>query len=239
MKEHKDKIIKYIKEAIPSKKILSFDLGVIDYNDAYDLQQNLYDHINLNPNPGVILILEHAPVITIGSNKNLGNLIINERKLKEQNIGLVQSTRGGDITLHAPGQIVCYPILNLSRIKKDLTLYVDNLEQVIINTLDAYEIIGKRVNKHRGIFVSDFKIASIGLKIKKWVTLHGFSLNVNIDLKYFNNITACGLKDHPQTSMEKILNKTIPIDDVKEQILISFKKVFDIPITKIDPEYLK
>ncbi len=239
MKEYINKIIRYIKEAAPAKKILLFDLGLIDYNDAYDLQQNLFEHIRLNPEPGVILILEHVPVITIGSNKNMGNLIISEKRLKEQNIGLVQSTRGGDITLHAPGQVVCYPILNLSSIKKDLTLYVNNLEQVIIDVLDAYKIRGTRVAKHRGIFVSDFKIASIGLRIKKWVTFHGFSLNVNIELKYFNNITACGLKDYPQTSMEKILNKTIPIDDVKEQILISFKKVFDIPIIKIDPGHLK
>ncbi len=239
MKEYKDKIIKYIKETSPAIKILSLDLGMIDYNDAYALQQNLFEHIKLNPDPGIILILEHTPVITIGSNKNLGNLIISEEKLKDQNIGLVQSTRGGDITLHAPGQVVCYPILNLSSINKDLTLYVNNLEQVIIDTLDKYGIKGTRVDKHRGIFVSDLKIASIGLRIKKWVTLHGFSLNINIDLKYFNNITACGLKNHPPTSMEKILNKTIPIDDVKEQILISFKKVFDIPITKIDPKHLK
>ena len=181
MKEYINKIIRYIKEAAPAKKILLFDLGLIDYNDAYDLQQNLFEHIRLNPEPGVILILEHVPVITIGSNKNMGNLIISEKRLKEQNIGLVQSTRGGDITLHAPGQVVCYPILNLSSIKKDLTLYVNNLEQVIIDVLDAYKIKGTRVAKHRGIFVSDFK----------------------------------------------------------KQILISFKKVFDIPIIKIDPGHLK
>ncbi len=239
MKDFKNKIIKYITKTAPVKDILSFDLGLIDYNDAYELQQNIFEHIKQSTAPGIILLLEHTPVITIGSNKNLGNLIVSEKKLKEQNIELVRSTRGGDVTLHAPEQIVCYPILNLSRIKNDLTLFVDNLEQVIINTLEKYEIKGIRVNKHRGVFVSNFKIASIGLKIKKWTALHGFSLNVNIDHNYFNYLISCGLKDYPQTSMKKILNKTIPVCDVKEQILISFKKVFDMPITKIDPERLK
>ncbi len=230
MKDFKNKIIKYITKTAPVKDILSFDLGLIDYNDAYELQQNIFEHVKQSTAPGIILLLEHTPVITIGSNKNFGNLIVSEKKLKEQNIELAQSTRGGDITLHAPGQIVCYPILNLSLKKNELTLFVNNLEQVIINTLDKYEIKGTRVNKHRGIFVSNFKIASIGLKIKKWTALHGFSLNVNIDHDYFNYLISCGLKDYPQTSMKKILNKTIPFYNVKEQILISFKKVFDMPI---------
>jgi lipoate-protein ligase B len=215
------------------KNILSFNLGLISYNEAYDLQLKLFELTKSNNNPGVILILEHYPVITIGSNRSTRNLLATIEKLKNQNIELLQSDRGGDITLHTPGQVVCYTILNLSRIKKDLTLFVHNLEQVIIEVLAHYNIQGTRVTRHRGIFVNNFKIASIGLKVKKWITFHGFSININNDLKYYDNIIACGLKDYPQTSIQKILNRPIHINDVKEQIVHSFENTFKIPILKI------
>jgi lipoate-protein ligase B len=228
-----NKIIDSVSCSNTQKNILGLDLGLISYNEAYDLQIRLFELIRSDDRPGAILVLEHYPVITIGSNRNTGNLLANREKLKDQNIELVQSDRGGDITLHTPGQVVCYTILNLVRIKKDLTFFVHNLEQVIIDVLACYDIQGTRVRRHRGIFVNNFKIASIGLKIKKWITFHGFSINVNNDLKYFDYIIACGLKDHPQTSIKKILNRPIPICDVKEQIVHSFENTFKIPIIKI------
>ena len=228
-----NKIIDIISCRDTQKNILSFDLGLISYNKAYDLQIRLFELIRSNNRTGAILFLEHHPVITIGSNRNTGNLLANREKLKDQNIELVQSDRGGDITLHAPGQIVCYTILNLARIKKDLSFFVYNLEQIIIDVLAGYNIQGTRLRRHRGIFVNNSKIASIGLKVKKWITFHGFSLNVNNDLKYFDNITACGLKDHPQTSIKNILNQPVPLSDVKEQILYIFGNTFKIPIIKI------
>jgi len=215
-----------------SSKILYLDLGIIPYNDAYNLQTYFFDQVKLSNCCGVILLLEHIPVITIGNNKKLDSLLVSNTKLKEQNIELVQSNRGGDITFHGPGQIVCYPILNLSYVKKDLSLYVYNLEQLIIEVLNHYGICGTRIDKHRGVFVENYKIASIGVRIKKWITMHGFSLNVDVDLSYFDNIIACGLKKYSQTSMQKILNKDIPINDVKEQILIKFNEVFGLPILK-------
>ena len=215
-----------------SRKILYLDLGIISYNDAYKLQTYFFDQVKLSNCCGVILLLEHTPVITIGNNKKLDNLLVSSTKLKERNIELVQSNRGGDITFHGPGQIVCYPILNLSYVKKDLSLYVYNLEQLIIEVLNHYDICGTRIDKHRGVFVENYKIASIGVRIKKWITMHGFSLNVNVDLSYFDNIIACGLKKYSQTSMQKILNKNIPINDVKEQILIKFNEVFGLSVLK-------
>ncbi len=228
-----NKIIDSISYKDTQKSILSFDLGLIHYNNAYNLQIGLFELIRSNNSPGVILLLEHYPVITTGSNRNTANLLASREKLKDQNIELVQSDRGGDITLHTPGQIVCYTILNLAMIKKDLSFFVHNLEQVIIDVLAGYNIRGIRLSRHRGIFVNNSKIASIGLKVKKWITLHGFSLNVNNDLKYFDNITACGLKDHPPTSIKKILNRPIPVCDVKEQILHSIRDTFKIPVSKI------
>jgi len=228
-----NKIINSLKNRDTYKNILSFNLGLISYNEAYNLQTKLFELIKLKDNPGVILLLEHYPVITIGSNRNTGNLLVSREELQQQDIELVQSTRGGDITLHTPGQIVCYTIFNLTLIKKDLTLFVYNLEQVIIDVLASYNIQGTRIDKHRGIFVNNSKIASIGLKIKKWITFHGFSINVNNDLKYFDNIIACGLKDYPQTSIKKILKETIPIYGVKEQLLDSFGNIFKIPVLRI------
>ncbi len=212
---------------------LSFDLGLISYNHAYDIQIEIFEMVKSKGSPGVILLLEHYPVVTIGSNKSLKNLLVTKEKLRRQNIELVQSNRGGDITLHIPGQIVCYPIINLAVLEKDISLFVHNLEQVIIDVLKNFEIEAARINKHRGIFVDNFKIASIGLKVKKWITMHGFSLNVNNDLKYFDNITACGLRDYPQTSMEKILKKSVDICRVKEQIIVSFSGVFNMPVKKM------
>ncbi len=227
------KIVNILKASDAQKKLFSFDIGLISYFDAYSLQLKLFELIKSNDKPGIILTLEHYPVITIGSNQNADNLLATKEKLKHKNIELVQSSRGGDITLHAPGQIVCYTILNLTHFKKDLSLFVHNLEQVIIDALAVYNIQGTRINNHRGIFIGNHKIASIGLRVRKWITIHGFSLNVNINLGYFNNIIACGLKNHPQTSMKQILNKTIPVHDVKEQILHSFEENFDIPVLKI------
>jgi lipoyl(octanoyl) transferase len=226
-----------LKKEKDMKKVIFKDLGLISYNDAYILQTSLFDQVRLENRLGIVLLLEHYPVITIGSNRKFDNLLVSMKRLKKQNIQLVQSTRGGDITFHGPGQIICYPILNLSYIKKDLSLYLSlyvyNLEQVIIEVLETFEIAGIRKKKHRGIFVMDNKIASIGIRIRKWITLHGFSLNVNINLKYFDNIIACGLRDFTQTSMQKISNKTIQTNDVKEQIIYRFSKVFNLPISKI------
>lgn len=227
------KVINTVKNNDMQKNIPGFDLGLISYDSCYNLQEEIFELIKSNDCPGAILLLEHYPVITIGNNKKTDSLLVSRKELQRQNIKLVQSNRGGDITLHSPGQIVCYTILNLTRFKKDLPFFIHNIEEVIIDVLGSYGIHGMRLNKYRGVFTGGFKIASIGLRVRKWITLHGFSLNVNNNLKYFDNIIACGLKDHPQTSMEKISNKKIPIRNVKEQILKSFSIVFEIPVTGI------
>jgi lipoate-protein ligase B len=224
--------IKQIEKIMDNQKVPVLDAGVMEYNEAFDIQSKLASKIIEKDYKGIILLLEHHPVITIGSNRSRDNLISTERRLKESGIQLVSSNRGGDITLHAPGQIICYPVLNIKYFEKDLTAFVHNLEQVILDTLDAYGIKGKRVEKHRGVFIGNSKIASIGLRVRKWVSIHGFSLNVNIDLSYFQHIIACGLKDFPQVSMSSLLDRYIAIDDVKEQIIISLESVFGIKTVK-------
>jgi lipoate-protein ligase B len=208
------------------------DIGLIDYNNAFDLQLKIFNIILQEDMAGCILLLEHKPVITIGNCRNRKNIISSEESLKSQGIELIQSNRGGDVTFHGPGQLVCYPIFNLTKFDRDLTSFVYNLEQVIINVLDEYKIKGTRIDKLRGVFAGKNKIASIGIHVKKWVTLHGFSLNVNVDLGYYKNITACGLSDHEQISMEKLLNKKIPLSFVKELVLKSFAAVFNVQTQK-------
>jgi lipoyl(octanoyl) transferase len=228
-----NKVINTLKNNDKQKNIPVFDLYLISYSDAYNLQEEIFELVKANDYRGAILLLEHYPVITIGNNKNTDSLLVSSEELRKQNIELVQTNRGGDMTLHSPGQIVCYTILNLTHLKKDLSIFVHELEEVIMDVLGNFDMHGERINKYRGVFIGNHKIASIGLRIRKWITLHGFSLNVNNDLKYFDNIIACGLKDHPQTSMKKISKKPIPINDVKEQIIKSFGSVFGIPVTGI------
>jgi lipoate-protein ligase B len=213
-----------------SGKIPVLDSGIMPYSDAFEFQNALTGEIYKSSLKGAILLMEHPPVITIGSNCSVKNLLTSESALKKHGIELINSNRGGDITLHGPGQLICYPVFNLNFFKKDLPLFVYNLENVIINTLLYFGISGRRVEKHRGVFIKNKKIASIGLRARKWISMHGFSLNVNIDLSYFKHIIACGLKDFPQTSMFEILQKDIPINNVKEQVLESFEKVFDISV---------
>ena len=223
-----DKDIDNIVVMMMGRKIPVIDMGIISYDTGFRLQTLLAEKILENSLKGVILLLEHTPVITIGNNRSRINLLASERQLQESSIELVSSNRGGDITLHAPGQLVCYPVLDLRYFKSDLSIFVHNLEQVLLDALRSFGISGRRIEKHRGIFIENYKIASIGLRVRKWISIHGFSLNVNIDLSYFQYIVACGLKDFPQVSMSSILEKNIAIDDVKEQIIKGFESVFNI-----------
>ncbi len=209
-------------------KIPVVDAGTVRYEQAFNIQTGLAATIFEKDLKGIILLLEHPPVITIGNNQSRTNLLTPEDRLGQLGIKLVSTNRGGDITLHAPGQLVCYPVLNLKYFGRDLSLFVQNLEQVLLDTLRSYGINGRRIKKHRGIFIGENKIASIGLRVRKWVSIHGFSLNINIDLSYFKHIIACGLEDFPQVSMSLLLNKNISVDDVKEQIIADFESVFGI-----------
>ncbi len=214
------------------KKVYYFDLGLIGYKEAFDLQLNLFEIVKNKNLTGVILLLEHNPVITIGSSSNISNIIASPKELEEQQIELYHTDRGGDVTFHGPGQLICYPIFNLENFNKDLSTFVYKLEQVIIDSLSFLNIKARRIEKLRGVFVQNNKIASIGIHIKKWVTYHGFSFNINVKLDYFKNIIACGLKDYPQTSLQTILGKTVSIELIKELVIRNFEKVFNIKAIK-------
>jgi len=223
----------FLKKYRDKDKIAFADLGLISYGRALDIQLAVFEAVRQNNLAGIILLLEHEPVITIGNNKNIKNILADEKKLKKLGISLVQSDRGGDVTFHGPGQIICYPVFNLNKFSLDLTLFVYNLEQVIINTLKHFGVKGQRIDKLRGVFVEDKKIASIGIHVKKWISYHGFSLNADVNLDHFKHIVACGLKDHAQTSLQELLNRKIKNSELKEIILENFKQVFKIKIIEL------
>lgn len=202
------------------------DLGLIDYKKAWDLQHLFWSKRVKGELPDLLLILEHPHVITLGRRGDRSSLLVSPEVLEEKGIPLFQVERGGEVTYHGPGQLVGYPILNLKDYGFRVTRYVDELEELIIRTLQDFGIEGRRDTQNRGVWVQDKKIASIGIAIQRWVSFHGFALNYRTDLKYFDLIDPCGLKGVRMTSMKEILNKEISRGLLMERMAFHFKEIF-------------
>ncbi|MFA3783173.1 lipoyl(octanoyl) transferase LipB [Melioribacteraceae bacterium 4301-Me] len=202
------------------------NLGLIEYGIAWDIQKEIFDLRLQNKINDVLLLLEHPHTYTLGKVADKNNLISSADYLKRNNISVYEIDRGGDITYHGPGQIVGYPIINLKNWKQDTHLYLRALEEVIILTCKAFGIDAGRNPKYTGVWINDRKIAAIGVKVSRWITMHGFAFNVNTDLSYFNGIIPCGIKDKEVTSLEKELKQKLIIDEVKRTVLEKFVEVF-------------
>ncbi|OGP64744.1 MAG: lipoyl(octanoyl) transferase [Deltaproteobacteria bacterium RBG_13_47_9] len=198
----------------------------MNYGEAWDLQHHLWSKRVKEELPDLLLILEHPHVITLGKRGNQTHLVASPEVLKEMKIPLFHVERGGDITYHGPGQMVVYPILNLKEYGYRLIRYIDQLEGIILRVLDDFGIEGKRDPLNRGVWVDQEKIASIGVAIKRWVSFHGFSLNYQTDLRYFDLIHPCGLKGTKMTTMEMALGEKISKESLRERILFHFKQIF-------------
>ena len=195
------------------------DLGKSDYREAWELQKKLQSQRISGEIDDLLLLVEHFPVYTLGKNAPKEHLLNN----KSDNISIVQSDRGGNVTFHGPGQLVAYPILDLNNYKKSITWYMRELEKLIINTLNDYNIKAERKKGLTGVWVNDKKIAALGVRISKWVTMHGFSLNINPDLKYYQGIIPCGISQYGVTSMANILGNSAPkMSEIKEKIVSQF-----------------
>ena len=205
-------------------RIKIIDLGFLDYKNSWNYQKELQKKVLVGDCSDSIIFVEHDSVYTFGKNSDKSNLLVS----KDSKIKIYETERGGEITYHGPGQIVCYPILNLKNFKKSVTWYMRALEEVIIETLKLFNIKATRKDGLTGVWVKDEKIGAQGVRMTKWVTMHGFALNVNTDLRFFNDIIPCGIKDFGVTSIEKIIGKEQDLSLVKEHILISFAKVFNI-----------
>ncbi len=208
------------------------DLGTTDYENAYRVQMEMVALRRLKEIEDTILIAEHNAVITIGraaGSKTSDNLLLGEDALEEYGIKVLTVDRGGDITLHAPGQLVVYPIVDLKDRVKDLHLYMRALEGSIIRCLDLFGIKSFRVPHRTGVWTSPRrKIASIGIAATDWITYHGLSLNVNVDLEYFSMIRMCGLRGVQATSMQEMLRKKITLKEVKGHMVKSICETLNI-----------
>jgi lipoyl(octanoyl) transferase len=205
------------------------DLGLIEYLKAYAFQKDITRKVRLNTIKGALILAEHFPVFTIGRSSKVNNLLLDPSDIRSRGIDIVDIDRGGDITFHGPGQLVVYPVLDLNRHKKDLHKYLRDLESVIILALSEYNIAAFRLNGKTGCWVDDGKIASIGISSKNWITYHGFSVNLNLNLDYFNMINPCGYKDIKITSISKSCKeKNISMDQLKHAIVQGFAQVFNV-----------
>ena len=229
------------------QSVIFKDLGVIDYKSAWDyqeklLQQNVAVKTTLRNDPSqdtkintehYFLLCEHSPVYTLGKSGDMKNVLMSEEELLAANIQFYKTNRGGDITFHGPQQIVGYPILDLEKIYTDIGKYLRNLEEVVILTLAEYGIVAGRSDGETGVWLDadiegrERKICAIGVRCSRWITMHGFALNVNTDLNYFKNIVPCGIQNKQVTSIEKELGKEVDFEEVKEKIKKNFLRVFD------------
>ena len=207
-----------------------WDLGLIEYSKAWELQRKLHRQRIEGRISDILLLLEHPPTITVGKSGTIDNVLISREQLTQEGISLFFIDRGGDVTYHGPGQIVGYPILDLRKRGKDLHFYVHSLEEVILRTLRDFSVDASRDESHPGVWVDGKEIAAIGLIVRRWVSMHGFALNINTNLDHFTFINPCGFSDRRATSMSKLLGIEMPMGQVKERLAFHFCDVFDILI---------
>lgn len=230
------------------------DLGSMEYKTAWDYQEALLQenlkiksaihnqdgivHTKSLPTKHYLLFVEHPPVYTLGKSGKIENVLINEEQRKQEGIEFFQTNRGGDITFHGPKQIVGYPILDLEKFYTDIGRYLRELEEVIILTLAEYGIIAGRSAGETGVWIEatikgkERKICAMGVRCSRWITMHGFALNVNTDLHYFNHIIPCGIPDKKVTSIKEELGREVDIEEVKEKLKRNFEKVFNVLIVE-------
>lgn len=200
-------------------------LGRIAYAPALELQEKLEKQVIADRSGDYLLLLEHPHVFTIGRRAKENGILAGPELLEALGAEVFEINRGGKVTYHGLGQIVGYPIINLSAYKEDVHLYVRNLEEVLIRTMADYGIESFRIEGLTGVHTREGKVAAIGVHLKRWVTTHGFALNVNTDLSYFNWIIAC--EGEPVTSMERLLGREIPLGEVEDRIIENFRAVFE------------
>lgn len=217
------------------------DLGRQSYKEVWDLQETLLKEKVAQKQNDIqpkheLLFVEHNPVYTLGKSGDASNMLLSLQERTNRGIEYFHINRGGDITFHGPGQIVGYPIFDLSQFKTDLGWYLRSLEEVVILTLQQYSIEGERSKGETGVWIDahkkghERKICAIGIRASRWITMHGFALNVNTDLDYFNFIIPCGIQNKQVTSIQKELKKEIDMHEVQERLKLNFEKVFDITV---------
>jgi lipoyl(octanoyl) transferase len=205
-------------------------LGVVDYADGLRLQRERVAQRKAGTVPDTLLLLEHPHVYTLGRNAKKENLLISAAQLVARGAQVFEIDRGGDVTYHGPGQLVGYPIVDLAQHRRDIAWYMRCLEEVFIAVAGEYGIEAGRLAGAPGVWVGNDKLVALGVHISRWVTSHGFAFNVNTDLRYFDGIVPCGLRDKGVTSLQKLLGRRVEMEEVAEKVVQHFGRVFALEI---------
>jgi lipoate-protein ligase B len=213
------------------RKLLVQQLGLVDYESALAIQKQTEAAVKVGTHPDTLLLLEHPHTLTIGRRGDSSAILLDAEQLRERNVTLFETNRGGKVTYHGLGQVVGYPIINLSPAREDVHRYVRDLEEVLIRTMSDFGIDAFRIEGLTGVHTQRGKVAAIGVHIARWVTTHGFALNVNTDLRYFDLIIAC--EGEPVTSMEELVGHEIELSAVEDRIIIHFSEVFSYPSSSV------
>jgi lipoyl(octanoyl) transferase len=211
-----------------SMPLLVRRLGLVPYDEALELQRELVEERRAGRVPDLLLLLEHPHVITLGARARSGtaHLVASEKELERKGVGLRETGRGGDVTYHGPGQLVVYPILDLKPDRCDVHRYVRDLEDVMIRTAGSFGVAAARSIGLTGAWVGDSKLGAIGVRISRWITSHGFALNVATDLAFFGLIVPCGIQGKGVTSLSRLLGREVTIDEVSGPVVMHFCDVF-------------
>ena len=198
------------------------DLGLSPFKEVWDLQKELVKKRQNGQIKDTLILAEHEPVYTLGKNANENHILQNSPR----DVKTYQIERGGDVTYHGPGQLVGYPIIDLHNYNKSISCYMRSLEQLIIDTLAEFRVTAERKDGLTGVWVGDEKIAALGVRVTRWITMHGFALNVSPDLTYYSGIIPCGIFEYGVTSMAKLLTDEVAVDSVKQVLIEKFMNQF-------------
>lgn len=218
--------------------IYHINLGLTDYNSVWQLQKHINTYKQQHKCADLLITNEHNHVYTLGKSGDRNHLLVNSAFLKEKGISYYEIDRGGDLTYHGPGQLVCYPIFDLNNYYLDAHKYLRDLEEVIVRTLKYYGIVSHKDEEFTGVWVDDDKICAIGIKISRWITMHGLAFNINNDLSYFDRIIPCGIFHKGVTSMKKLLGIESNFEEVSNTVLKNFGEIFGVKIENITNEKL-
>jgi lipoate-protein ligase B len=224
----------------PTHPLIVLRPGTLPYDEAVALQERLHAARRSGEVPDVLILLEHPPVVTLGRGAKVEHLLRDPAELERQGVQVRETARGGDVTYHGPGQLVGYPIFDLNVHGRDVHAYVRSLEEALIRVLAAFGVAGDRTRGQTGVWVGNEKVAAIGVGVRQWVTWHGFALNVSTDLGGFRHIVPCGIHDRGVTSLERLIGRSVPMEEVVERAIAAFGEVFELSPDSMElPEVLR
>lgn len=204
------------------------DLGRMGYRMCTELQRQILEEVLSEDRPNTLLFVEHPPVLTLGANFHDSNLLLTREEYRRRGIEVCETDRGGDVTYHGPGQLVIYPIFRIAEFGRDLHKWMRDLEEAMIRVLQSFGLEGRRFPPHTGVWIGDRKVAAIGIKVRKWVSMHGIALNCENDLSPFDLIVPCGIENYGVTSLSQAAGRRIAVSEARVASIAAFEDVFGL-----------